>query len=116
MSRKLFKYLIAIPLALLFAITAYAAAPVEQDSTSSIASGATTISLPGLYSHIIVKLSAGSSSMYVTFNHGSTASSSDFLIDSGGTLSFGLQGFSGATDQINYFGNGTTGTISWMAW
>ncbi len=91
-------------------------AATEVDGSQAIAAGAHTISLGQQCSHVIVKLSSGSSSVYVTLNHGATASSSNFLIDSGGSLSYGLAGWLSATDQINYFGNGTTGTISWVAW
>jgi len=91
----------------------------EVDGTASIAAGANTITLSTTkqFSHVIVKLSSGSSSIYCNVNHGVTASSSNFLIDAGSTLAVGLTGRPiDPTDQINYFGNGATGTISWVAW
>ena len=110
------KRLIWLAIAFLLAVLP-AEAKSESDGSQAIASGANTISLGGLFSHVIIKLSSASSSVYCTINHGATASSSNFLIDSGGSVSYGLAATPiSPTDQINYFGNGTTGTISWIAW
>ncbi len=117
--RKLLALFIALVCAIYApqAVVATTTETSEVDGTASIASGATTITLSSVrqFSHVIIKLSSGSSSMYVTVNHGATASSSNFLIDSGGTLSLGFGCKMSPTDQINYYGNGVTGTISYVA-
>lgn len=112
---KLRALFLAIILSLVLALPLNAASTVEVDGTASISAGANTIALGFTASHIIIKLSSGSSSVYVTVNGGAVASSSNFLIDSGGTLAIGMAG-SCPSNQINYYGNGTTGTISWMTW
>ena len=121
--RLLFTLLIALLLTA-FPVNATPAI-IEYDGTASIASGATKVFLDGgtgthQFHHVIVWLSASSSTAYLTFNPGATASSSNALLASGAGLAFGLGGAGGgnapATNQINYYGNGTTGTISWVAW
>lgn len=109
-----FRYVLAI--LLFFCLPAFAVAPVEKHGTSNIAAGAQTITLPGSFSHIVVQLSSGSSAVELTFNSGVTAANTDFPIPSGAGFAYGINGGANATNQINYFGEGTTGTISYMVW
>lgn len=117
MTKRFLRYLIALAVAFIYTPFAFAIAPIENDGNTPILAGANTITMgTGSFSHIIVWLSSGSSTVYITFNMNVTASASNALMSSGSTVSVGLPGFSAATNQINYFGNGTTGTISWVAW
>jgi hypothetical protein len=122
MVKRLLANLVLAFIASVWGLAALAIAPIESDGTTAILAGANTIFLDngtgtkGHYSHITIWLSPSSSSMYFTFNQGVTASSSNALLASGAGYSNGLAGFSAATNQLNYFGNGTTGTISWVAY
>lgn len=107
--------LLSLLICLLFFCTGAFAAS-EADGNGSIASGAHTINLGASYSHVTVTLSSASSTVNITVNHGATASSSNYLLGSGLQIQFGQDGRMAPTDQINYFGNGTTGSISWAAW
>jgi hypothetical protein len=108
-------------LAILAPLSAYAAPPIEVDGTASIASGANTIyldgasGLKGSFSHIQVWLSSGSSPVNITFNS-VAATTSNALLGSGDSITYGLQGYASATNQINYYGGGTTGTINFLAY
>ena len=114
-------------ISLFWMLPIFASAIVEADGTVSIAAGANTVFLdqfqPNLvtagaarYSHIIIWTSSGASTINVTFNEGRTATTSNMTIPGGASISTGLAGFSRAVNAINYFGGGTTGTLSWVAW
>lgn len=115
MLNRILRYLIATFLSLLFYIPCFAAAPIESDGTAAIAAGAQTVTLSGSYSHVIVWLSSGSSTVNLTFNQ-VTATTSNCLIGSGATIAYGMGQNTQAISQFGYYGNGTTGTINWMAW
>ncbi len=81
---------------------------------ASIASGAQSIALGGQFSHVVIWLSTGSSTVNVNFLE-RTATTSDALIDSGAGFAYGVASPVSAISQVNYYGNGTTGKISWIA-
>ena|ERR1700722_18565194 len=107
----------------LWAIPVFAIAPVESDGNASLVTGAHTIFLDngtgtkGSYSHVTIWTAAGSDAINVNFNQGVTATASDCSIPAGGGLSFGLAGFSAATNQLNYFDAGSgVGSVNWIAY
>jgi hypothetical protein len=111
------KIILAI-LASFWCVAAFAqSSVVEYDGTVNIASGANTVTFPhGSYSHIIVKTSSSASTVYVTFNSNATVTTSNFELDSGQFCQYGIAGYAQAVPSFQYYGSGTTGTISWMAW
>jgi hypothetical protein len=122
MFKRLALALSLIALTYVAPLSVYAIAPIERGGNAAITAGAQTIYLDGVggtkgsYSHVIVWLDSGSSTANINFNVGQTAATTDPLLGSGSTISFGLSGFSAATNQINVYGNGTTGKVNWVAW
>lgn len=115
MLKRILKYLIALFLATVWLVPVFALPPVESDGNASIASGTHTVQLNGSYPHCVVWLSSGSSTAYLTFNP-RAATTSDALIDSGGGFAYGMGPNAAAISSFTYYGNGTTGKYSWMAW
>ena len=114
MNRKSFLALLIA--AFLFVSQPIAAkAPVEEDGTQAIAAGANTIQLTGAHQHIIVWTSSSASNVGLSFNHGVVATTSSQILYGGAGLAYGLCPNSVATDQVNYYGYGTTGNINWIA-
>ena len=91
---------------------------ISADGVANIASGATTITLSTTrtFTHIYIILSSGSSSMNLNFNPGATAATTDFLLASGGSIPTINFPASDGISAFTYYGNGTTGTISYIAW
>jgi hypothetical protein len=122
MFKRLWSKLVLAFVISIYTLPVFAIAPIESDGTTPILAGANTIFLDngtgtkGSYAHITIWLSASSSTINFTFNRGVTATTSNALLGSGASYSNALAGFSAATNQINYYGNGTTGTISWVAY
>jgi hypothetical protein len=116
MLQKYLRYIVAFILAFVFPATAFATPPIEADGVVNIAAGAQRINLGGSFSHVIVALSSGSSTVNITFNSGVNASATNGLLASGSGFAYGLVQGSRATDQINYFGGGAVGTLSYWAW
>jgi hypothetical protein len=109
-------------LALLFslwAIPCIAIAPICQEATINIAAGDQTVSFNGKFSHVQISTSPGASTVYINPNN-VTASSADYALTTsatiGGYLQYGLAGQMSAQTGFHYFGAGTTGTLSWIAY
>jgi hypothetical protein len=94
---------------------------VEYDGTASIAAGAHTIYLDsngGLlaFHHVTVWTSSGASTVNITFNQ-ATAATTNSPLYGGAVINYGFTSpLSLPINQFNYYGAGTTGSISWMAW
>lgn len=113
------RFVLALVLATAFMLPAYSTAPIENDGTATILTGANTITLgTGLFGHVIVYTSSSASTVNVTLNMGVTATASNAPLVGGSGLSYGLNGNMGATNQINYYcaTGSPAGTISWVAW
>lgn len=81
---------------------------------ANIAAGAQTISLGGRFTHVIVWLSSGSSTVHVNFLE-TTATTSHALLASGAGVAR-LDQPAPDISQVDYYGNGAVGTISYIAW
>lgn len=118
------RIVLSLLVALLLTISVTYAIPVPfaYGGTANIASGAQRIFIDsGTGTHqfhrVCVWTSTGASVINLNFNVGATGANTDPAIQSGASFNYGFTDPpSPATNQFNYFGAGTTGTVNWMAW
>jgi hypothetical protein len=89
----------------------------EVDGTTTILTGANTITLAQRCTHVVVFTTVGASPVEFTLNHGATAAATNCTMPAapGGINALGPMP---PTDQINYYcvTGAPTGSISYMAW
>lgn len=118
------RLILSLLIALFLSINiAFATQPaVEVGGTTALTTGTHTVFLDGgtgthQYHHVVIWTSSGSANMNINLNPGATAAVTDPILYGGGAFSYGFTAPpAAATNQLNYKGASTAGTINWMAW